>query len=328
MSALDKNLLSNFRVMQANDPGIAEQRVKSGFGATGVRIRKSSNEFVLRANHLQLTSLGLTYVATTGEVSASFAESGSIRQIFNITGIGSVTTGRLSEAIAPGLWSSVLPTGEKCAISFGPNYAHLVLKIKRDAIYGYLRALLDDEVNGELEFLPRAIDNDAMRSLRMRVFQFATEYNARGRYFSSLANAEFERMMAMAFLLSHYHTYSNRLLREPARTSTAAVRIAAEYIESNWNKKIDVVKLAGIANVSSRSLFRQFQKERGESPAEFVRNIRLHKARMMLENPDINTSVTQVALKCGFNNSGRFAHEYQTTFGELPSKALLRALNR
>ena len=130
-----------------------------------------------------------------------------------------------------------------------------------------------------------------MHSLRIRVFQFATDYNARGHYFSSLANAEFERMVAMTFLLSHHHTYSNRLLRKPIPTSTAAVRIAAEYMESNWNKKIDVVELAGIANVSTRSLFRQFQKERGQSPAEFVRNIRLHKARMMLENPDINTSV-------------------------------------
>ena len=217
--------------------------------------------------------------------------------------------------------------GRKCTISFGPDYAHLVLKIKRNALHDYLRALLDDEVNRELEFSP-AVDNPAMHSLRIRVFQFATDYNARGRYFSSLANTEFERMVAMTFLLSHHHTYSNRLLRRPIPTSTAAVRIAAEYIESNWNKKIDVVKLAGIANVSTRSLFRQFQKERGQSPAEFVKNIRLHKARMMLENPDINTSVTQVASQCGFNSSGRFAHEYQTTFGELPSKALSRSLNR
>ncbi len=166
MSALDQNLLSNFRVMRANDPDIAEQRVKSGFGATRVNIRKSSNEFVLRANHLQLTNLGLTYVATTGEVSASFPESRSIRQIFNITGTGGLTTGPLSEAIISGLWSSVLPAGEKCTISFGPNYAHLVLKIKRDALHDYLRALLNDEIDREIEFLPPTIDDPAMRSLR------------------------------------------------------------------------------------------------------------------------------------------------------------------
>lgn len=326
MPLFESNLLSKFPVLRVSDPKIAEQRLRSAFGATRVRVRRGKSEFLLRANNLQMSKLGMSYVATTGEVSANFPPATCVRQVFVGSGNGMVTIGRLSEPLSPGLWSSVLPAGEEGTISFGPDYAHLVLRIEYEALLGYLRALLgDDQVTTELEFSTRSIDNSAMHALKLRVMQFATDYNARGVYFSSVANAEVERMMIMKFLLCHRHTYSDLLLREPVPASSSAVRIAAEYIEANWDKPIDIARLAAVANVGIRSLFRKFRQEREQSPIEFIKSIRLHKALVMLENPEAATSVTQVALKCGFNNSGRFAQEYRTRFGELPSKTLTRA---
>ncbi len=326
MPFMESNLLSNFPVIRTSDPKEAAERLAARFGATGVRVRRGSDEFSLRANDLQLSELGVSFVVTTGIVSAKLPPASCVRQIFNMQGEGRVTYGPVSDPIRPGLWSSVLPANVDSKIEIGPSYVHLELRIEVAALHRYLSALIGREANGELVFSPQTtIGNPAMQALKLRVFQFASDYNLRGIYFSSLANAEVQRMIIMKFLMCHRHTYSDLLLREPIPTSSPAVKLAEEYIEANWSKPIDIVKLADVANVSARSLFRQFQKERGYSPADFAKRRRLRMALVLLENPDPVTSVTQVALKCGFHNSGHFARDYRLAFGELPSETLLRS---
>jgi AraC-like DNA-binding protein len=327
MPFAESNLLSNFRVIHTSDIAVAGERLQAGYGATRATVRAGPDEFSLHASNLQMTDLGLSYTATTGIIAADFPPSACVRQIFNIQGEGRVTIGRVSEPIRPGLWTSVLPAATAGAIEIGPNYSQLVLRIEVRSLRRYLSALIGDETDRELVFQPSE-GNPAMQALKLRVFQFASDYNLRGVYFSSIANREVERMMIMKFLLCHRHTYSDLLLREPIPASQSPVKLVEEYIEANWHKPIDIVKLAEVANVSARSLFRQFQKERGYSPSEFAKLRRLRMALVMLENPEAATSVTQVALKCGFHNSGHFARDYRLAFGELPSETLSRALRR
>jgi hypothetical protein len=45
----------------------------------------------------------------------------------------------------------------------------------------------------------------------------------------------------------------------------------------------------------------------------------------MLAKPGFHESVTNVTFACGFGNMGRFAHDYQKAFGEMPSETLNRA---
>jgi transcriptional regulator GlxA family with amidase domain len=82
--------------------------------------------------------------------------------------------------------------------------------------------------------------------------------------------------------------------------------------------------MAAVAQVSVRSLFRQFRKDRNYSPADFAKRIRLNRARELLEQSSGDASVTQIALKCGFQNPGHFAHDFRLAFGELPSETLKR----
>lgn len=58
----------------------------------------------------------------------------------------------------------------------------------------------------------------------------------------------------------------------------------------------------------------------GHSPALFLRNHRLHKARRMLL--DEASSVKEAAYSCGFTEMGRFSGYYKKLFGENPSATL------
>jgi AraC-like DNA-binding protein len=58
----------------------------------------------------------------------------------------------------------------------------------------------------------------------------------------------------------------------------------------------------------------------GMTPCHYLRALRLAEARqafLCIDTP--TTSVTEVALRCGFRELGRFAVDYRAKFGESPS---------
>ena len=320
--------LSRYPVMRTRDPAFARERLFSVFGATGFDIGGSRSEFGVRANHLQITGLGLSYCEYASDVSLDFAEATFVRQIFNIQGLGQYTVDGLTADIAPGSWTMVLPPGEPLRLDFKGRYRQLVLRIEFDALHRHLGALIGQEVSRKLVFDDNVDRSPAMDALRRRIFSFATDFNERGTFFSDLAAAEVERMVIMKFLMCHRHSYTQFLLKEPLPAGSSAVRRVEEFIEANWDKPIDIEAMVAVAKVSARSLFRQFKRDRGYSPADFAKRVRLDRARAMLELSAGRTTVLQVAFKCGFQNPGHFARDFRLNFGELPSETLKRAAQR
>jgi AraC-like DNA-binding protein len=317
--------LSNYPVVRSSDPEFVRDRLFSVFGANGFDIGRSNTAFAVDANHLQIRGLGVSYCDYASEVSIRFGEATFVRQFFNIEGSGRYAAGKQAGEITPGSWSPILHAETPLKLDFKPDYRQLVLRIEVEALQRNLGALIGQELGQQLAFDETPARQPAMEALRLRLFQFAHDYNARGQFFSDLAAAEVERMVIMKFLMCHRHNYTHYLLSEPLPVSSSAVRLVEEYIEANWDKPIDIETMANISGVSARSLFRQFRKTRGHSPADFVKRVRLDRARHMLEQADLEGSVIQIALKCGFQNAGHFARDYRVTFGELPSATLQRA---
>jgi AraC-like DNA-binding protein len=316
-------LLSNFPLLKTNDPELARNRLAS-LGLERLEVQRNENRFSVHCNHLQMTGMGLIYCACVGDVVLEFSKASFVRQIFNIDGVGRYAADAHCGEILRGSWTPVIPPGTRLKVEFSSPYRHLALRIEIDALKHYLAALVGQQVDG-LVFDTAGTHPPAMSSLRRRVFQFANDFNERGRYFSELVAAEVERMVIMNFLMCHRHNYTRLLLREPLPSTSSSVRIVEEFIEANWDRPIDVPAMARVAKVSARSLFRQFKQDRGYSPADFAKQVRLNRAREMLEQPAQDSSVTQVALRCGFQNPGHFARDFRLAFGELPSETLRKA---
>ncbi len=317
--------LSKFPVVRSNDPSFVRDRLFTVYGANSFDIGRANTAFAIDANHLQIGDLGLSYCDYTSDVSVGFGENSFVRQFFNIEGVARFTTGKRSGEITPGFWTPVLHAQEPLRLDFRSSYRQLVLRIEYQALLRYLGVLIGQDVGRNLVFDATEERRPAMEALRRRVFQFALDFNERGTFFSNLASAEVERMVIMKFLMCHRHNYTHLLLREPLAASPGAVRAVEEFIEANWDKPIDIEKMVAVSQVSARSLFRQFKKHRGYSPADFAKRVRLNRAREMLEQLNEGGSVIQIALKCGFQNPGHFARDYRTLFGELPSATLQRS---
>ena len=103
------------------------------------------------------------------------------------------------------------------------------------------------------------------------------------------------------------------------------MRRVEEFIEANWNQPVSIDAIAEITGISARAIFRAFRRSRGYSPMAFAKKVRLRHAQELLVAPDEDTTVTGIALKCGFANPGHFAREYREVFGHLPSHSLARS---
>lgn len=119
---------------------------------------------------------------------------------------------------------------------------------------------------------------------------------------------------------------NNALLDEGQARGPATwqVRRVEQYIETHWDQPITIKLLARATAASARSIFHHFRIYRGQSPMAFLKQLRLQRAKQMLENSDINRSVTDTAIACGFGNLGHFAGDYFRCFGEHPSETLKR----
>ena len=76
---------------------------------------------------------------------------------------------------------------------------------------------------------------------------------------------------------------------------------------------------------SQRTLSRAVRVIRGTTPARLVRLLRLAEARRaLLSLPAGSETVTEVAMRFGLRELGRFAADYRAVFGESPSETVRR----
>lgn len=112
---------------------------------------------------------------------------------------------------------------------------------------------------------------------------------------------------------------------EPGAIDARLVRRAEEIIEARLEDPITVADVAEALGVTARRLQYAFRRVRSESPRDTISRLRLERVRARLSRPETGSTVTRIALDCGFAHLGRFARAYAAAFGESPSETLRRA---
>ncbi len=102
------------------------------------------------------------------------------------------------------------------------------------------------------------------------------------------------------------------------------VRRAVETMRANVGHRWSLARLAAVAQVSPRTLQRQFMRFLGKSPHAVWQEIGLEQARYELLRGAGGGRVSDVALRCGFPHLGRFSADYRRDYRESPSSTLKR----
>ena len=99
------------------------------------------------------------------------------------------------------------------------------------------------------------------------------------------------------------------------------VKLAMDYIRANPHSLTSGAELAALANVSLRALQQGFKRFVGASIVDYQRQVRLERAYEALARGE-SGSVSEVALRHGFSNAGRFSHYFQQAYGVSPAQVL------
>src|SRR5690606_16019349 len=81
--------------------------------------------------------------------------------------------------------------------------------------------------------------------------------------------------------------------------------------------ELSVEGLACQLNLSRSQFYRKTKALTGQTANEFLRNIRLHRAKLLLENG--NASVSEVCFSVGFSSPSYFTKCFKGQFGVLPT---------
>jgi transcriptional regulator GlxA family with amidase domain len=115
----------------------------------------------------------------------------------------------------------------------------------------------------------------------------------------------------------------------PVQRTTRYQEIVDRVIELTRRcvgKPISIEDMSHLAGVSPRTLARAFRAVHGVPASHFLRVLRLAQARdELLSAVRGEETVTEVAMRFGFRELGKFAALYRKEFGESPSATLQRS---
>lgn len=98
---------------------------------------------------------------------------------------------------------------------------------------------------------------------------------------------------------------------------TYAVRQALRWIDQHLMESFPMSGVATAAGLSESGLRRRFHDEIGKSPAEYVMQQRIERAKQLLR--ETSRPVTDIAFSLGFNSSPYFAAVFKRQTGQTPS---------
>lgn len=92
------------------------------------------------------------------------------------------------------------------------------------------------------------------------------------------------------------------------------------WMEARLGEELGVERLAGQAHMSPRHFARVFPQETGMSPARYVEQLRLDRARELLESGEAHMQT--VAVEAGFGSEERLRRAFQRRMGVTPTQYL------
>ena len=93
-----------------------------------------------------------------------------------------------------------------------------------------------------------------------------------------------------------------------------AIALAEECLHKGWSP----AKLAGMVNLSPSRLHQLFKEETGVPPARYLRQLRMQRARELLETTHL--SIKQVMVGVGVSDESHFVRDFKKTCGLTPAR--------
>jgi len=100
------------------------------------------------------------------------------------------------------------------------------------------------------------------------------------------------------------------------------VHRTVQRIHTEYARDLKVEELADMAGMSASAFHQNFKAVTSTSPVQYLKTIRLHKARMLMVHEGMRAGIA--AEKVGYESSSQFSREFKRLFGASPIEETAR----
>ena len=129
---------------------------------------------------------------------------------------------------------------------------------------------------------------------------------------SKLSEIEFDRISQSEFII-----FSGQ-----KDHSDESIKSAQEFIESNFENKLNVETIAENVHLNTRSFLRRFKKATSNTPLEYIQRVRVEAAKKKLENT--TDTIMEVMFSIGYNDEKAFRNTFRKYAGLSPKEYQLK----
>jgi AraC-like DNA-binding protein len=210
-------------------------------------------------------------------------------------------------------------------MTFGEGCEQLIVRIEKTDLELQMEQHLGRRLELPVKFAPAVpLDTSPAREITSLLrYMTMTLTETGGISSSSIAKKHMASLLISALINCLDHNYQEELTEGKALPRPAYITKAQKYMRMNFAEPIGPEEVAQAIDVSARALYAGFKTYLNTTPMRYLKELRLdmvHQALVGLESH--RTSVTTIAMNCGFSHLGHFCAAYKNKFGELPHETL------
>ena len=275
-------------------------------------------------NRARLSSVSVNYMQYGTDIQV---EPGYLSRFFlfqlPIEGAARISADDKEFTTTVGMASAINPT-DYTKMHWNEDCKKLMVQVRAEAMETRLSRLLMRPIDKPILFDPCiTADNSLAHNWWRQVRHLIDDLdNGLDPWRSRNILEDMERNLLTSLLYSFRHNYMDALQAQEVQAAPKHVKLAEDYIHAHLKDPLSIDDLVTVTGVSQRSVFEGFKSFRGTTPMKYVLQLRLEKVRGELLTSGPNRTVTDIALKWGFNQLGRFSVCYKKVYGESPSETL------
>ncbi len=270
-----------------------------------------------------------------GDIDAALIRFGGVRYHSNADPMRFLLAGFIAEGNArveaqgetvalPRMQGMLYPVGVPTSGEYGDS-AFVLLRLPV-AVAEELAEATTGLPGDELRFVGMTPISEPMRRLWVRTADFVwRQLGTPGAEPPPLVTDQLVRLITSTLISVFPNTAMNASpMIAGSHASPAVLRRAMAFIEEQADHPLTVNEIAAAAGVGIRGLQSAFRRHLDITPMGYLRRVRLDRVHRELRAADPLTGITvqQTARRWGFANLGRFAAEYRSTYGVVPSQTL------
>jgi AraC-like DNA-binding protein len=106
------------------------------------------------------------------------------------------------------------------------------------------------------------------------------------------------------------------------RGQASQINTALQWIHTHYAEPFSVARMAGDVAMSVSAFHHQFKALTGSSPVQYLKSVRLHKARALIVNDGTGAAIA--ATSVGYESPSQFSREFKRFFGASPTEEARR----